>query len=145
MAAAAGVGLCARGALPAPGQKPQPSVAHNGSAVLPFDAGRAFEHVRQLVAIGPRPAGSPGIEAARRYIRDQIAAIGLSATERAFDAQTPVGPLKIINLSVVIPGARPDRLLIGDTTIPSCSAASGSLAQTTEDRAPQCSWSSHGC
>jgi len=69
--------------------------------------------VRQLVAIGPRPAGSPGIEAARRYIRDQIAAIGLSATERAFDAQTPLGPLKMVNLSVGIPGARPERLLIG--------------------------------
>ncbi len=79
----------------------------------PFDSGRAFEHVRQLVAIGPRPAGSPGIEAARRYIRDQIKALGLSTTEGAFDAQTPLGPLKMVNLSVVIPGASPERLLIG--------------------------------
>jgi glutaminyl-peptide cyclotransferase len=114
MAAAAAVGLCARGSLPStPAQKPQPSPARHAGAILPFDSGRAFEHVRQLVAIGPRPAGSPGIEAARRYIRDQIAAIGLSATERAFDAETPLGPLKMVNVSVVIPGARAERLLIG--------------------------------
>ena len=114
IAAAAGVGLCARGSLqPLPGQKPEPSHARNAGAVLPFDSGRAFEHVRQLVAIGPRPAGSPGIEAARRYIRAQMTAIGLSTTEQAFEAQTPVGPLEMINLSVVVPGARPERLVIG--------------------------------
>jgi glutaminyl-peptide cyclotransferase len=119
IAAAAGVGLCARGSLLSlpggtpPGQKPEPSHARNAGAVLPFDSGRAFEHVRQLVAIGPRPAGSAGIEAARRYIRAQITAIGLSTTERAFEAQTPVGPLTMVNLSVVVPGARPERLVIG--------------------------------
>ena len=114
IAAAAGVGLCARGSLqPLPGQKPEPSHARNAGAVLPFDSGRAFEHVRQLVAIGPRPAGSLGIEAARRYIRAQMTAIGLSTTEQAFEAQTPVGPLEMINLSVVVPGARPERLVIG--------------------------------
>jgi len=108
------VGLCARGSLlPLPGQKPERSHAGNGGVVLPFDSGRAFEHVRQLVAIGPRPAGSPGIEAARRYIRAQMTAIGLSTTEHVFEAQTPVGPLEMINLSVVVPGARPERLVIG--------------------------------
>ena len=101
--------VSARAALcPRQGRSRSRQHAHNGSAVLPFDSGRAFEHVRQLVAIGPRPAGSPGIEAARRYIRDQIAAIGLSATEQAFDAQTPLGPLKMVNLSVVIPAPDPN-------------------------------------
>ena len=33
-----------------------------------FDSGRAWEHLRQLVALGPRPAGSPAIEQARGYI-----------------------------------------------------------------------------
>jgi len=27
-----------------------------------FDAGRAFHHVANLVAIGPRPSGSPGMD-----------------------------------------------------------------------------------
>jgi hypothetical protein len=86
--------------------------ARDARAGAAFDSGRAFEHVRQLVAIGPRPAGSPGIEQARRYIRDQMKAVGLAVTEQAFDAQTPLGTLKMVNLSVVIPGASADRVLI---------------------------------
>ena len=39
-----------------------------------FDAGRAWEHLRQLVAIGPRPSGSTAIEQTRKYIKDQLAA-----------------------------------------------------------------------
>ena len=31
-----------------------------------FDAGRAWEHLRQLVSIGPRPAGSPAIAQTRK-------------------------------------------------------------------------------
>ena len=51
-----------------------PCSAQPGPALLrgptrrAFDSGRAFEHVRQLVAIGPRPAGSAGAVQARRYI-----------------------------------------------------------------------------
>jgi hypothetical protein len=41
-----------------------------------FDAGRAWEHLRQLVAIGPRPSGSPAIEQTRKYIKDQLGALG---------------------------------------------------------------------
>ena len=33
-----------------------------------FDSSRAWEHLRQLVAIGPRPAGSPEIEQAAEKI-----------------------------------------------------------------------------
>jgi hypothetical protein len=113
LTAAGGVGLCARGHLLPLGFEAPPSTASRAAGVLRFDSARAFEHVRQLVAIGPRPAGSPGIQAARRYIREQIRAIGLSTTEGAFQAQTPVGPLAMVNLSVVIPGATPERLLIG--------------------------------
>ena len=39
-----------------------------------FDASRAWEHLTRLVALGPRPAGSPAIESARKYIRTQLMA-----------------------------------------------------------------------
>ena len=79
---------------------------------VPFDGKRAYEHVRALVEIGPRPAGSPGAARARDYIVKQLGALGLKVEEQAFDAQTPLGTVKMVNLSVVIPGASPDRLLI---------------------------------
>src|SRR5213076_3348463 len=63
------------------------------SAQIPtprFDSNRAWEHLRQMVAIGPRPAGSPAIEQTRKYIKVQLAANGLTAVEQAWDDQTPL-------------------------------------------------------
>lgn len=78
-----------------------------------FDGNRAYEHVRRLVAIGPRPAGSEGIARARAYINDQIGSLGLRGVEHAFDAETPGGRVRMANISVLIPGARPERLIVG--------------------------------
>ena len=100
--------LCVAGDTRAPGREPA-----SGRAPVTFDSGRAFEHVRQLVAIGPRPAGSPGIEATRRYISDQMKAIGVPVIEQRFEGATPFGPVKMANLLGTIPGASPDRLIIG--------------------------------
>jgi len=83
------------------------------SSTPAFDAGRAFEHIRQLVAIGPRPAGSPGIQQARRYIATELEKSGLKPSEQSFTASTPFGPVPMGNVSVVIPGASTQRILIG--------------------------------
>ena len=77
-----------------------------------FDSNRAWEHLRQMVAIGPRPAGSPAIEQTRKYIKDQLAAIGLKAAEQAWDDETPLGKVHMVNVIVTIPGASRDRLAI---------------------------------
>jgi glutaminyl-peptide cyclotransferase len=77
-----------------------------------FDSGRAWEHLRQLVAIGPRPSGSAAIEQTRKYIKDQLAAAGLTPIEQTWDEQTPIDKVKMVNLSVTIPGARKERLVI---------------------------------
>ena len=76
-----------------------------------FDSGRAWEHLRQLVAIGPRPSGSPAIEQTRKYIREQLAAAGLTATEQAWDEQTPIDRIRMVNLIATIPGARKERIV----------------------------------
>jgi glutaminyl-peptide cyclotransferase len=76
-----------------------------------FDSGRAWEHLRQLVAIGPRPSGSPAIEQTRTYIKDRLGASGLKAIEQAWDEQTPIDRVKMVNLSATIPGARKDRIV----------------------------------
>jgi glutaminyl-peptide cyclotransferase len=77
-----------------------------------FDSSRAFEHIRQLTLIGPRVAGSPGGADARRYLRTQIEALGLTAAEQPFTAQTPLGTATMANVVVTIPGASRDRLII---------------------------------
>jgi len=76
-----------------------------------FESGRAWEHLRQLVAIGPRPSGSPAIEQTRKYIKDQLAAMGLTALEHAWDDETPIDKVHMVNLSIVIPGARKERIV----------------------------------
>jgi Zn-dependent M28 family amino/carboxypeptidase len=86
-----------------------PSAASKAS----FDASRAFEHVRQLVAIGPRPPGSHGSLQARRYIRAQIEAAGLTSVEHPFTASTPLGRIDMANISVTIKGSRPERIVFG--------------------------------
>src|SRR5688572_28229612 len=81
-------------------QPPAPSAAPAAT----FDGARAFEHLKQVVAIGPRPAGSEGARKTRDYIKQQMSALGLTTTEQAFDAATPVGPVKMVNVSVRLPG-----------------------------------------
>src|SRR4030095_11760639 len=78
-----------------------------------FDSARAFEHLRALVAMGPRPPGSAGIQQARSYITTQLKNLGLSPVEQPFEAQTPLGLMKMVNISVRLPGKRPERLIIG--------------------------------
>jgi glutaminyl-peptide cyclotransferase len=77
-----------------------------------FDSGRAWEHLRQLVAIGPRPAGSPAIEQTRKYIKEQLAAAGVTVAEQAWDEQTPLGKVRMVNLLATIPGARKERIVV---------------------------------
>ena len=78
-----------------------------------FDGGRALEHLRAVVGFGPRPPGSAAAEETRRYIKAQMAAIGVQVAEQAFVAKTPIGPVKMANVRATIPGARPDRILLG--------------------------------
>jgi glutaminyl-peptide cyclotransferase len=77
-----------------------------------FDGAAAMRHVERLVAIGPRPAGSPGAARARAYIVEELKKAGVSAKVEAFDAATPHGRLPMANVVAVIPGRRPDVILI---------------------------------
>jgi len=94
----------------------QASTAATSSQVVPtqkalFDSSKAWEHLRQMVALGPRPSGSPAIRQTRAYITRQLAAVGLVAEEQRFTAQTPKGPIDMVNLIVRLPGKRTDRIL----------------------------------
>ena len=79
--------------------QPKPSVPA-------FDSARAFEDLKKIVEIGPRPAGSAGAEKTREYVRQQLSAAGLTVEEQPFDARTPLGVIRMVNLRAVVPGAR---------------------------------------
>jgi glutaminyl-peptide cyclotransferase len=97
---------------PAPPPPPPPVVTIDGAqAAAAFDSGKAWEHLRQMVAIGPRPAGSAALRQTRAYITRQLAAFGLTVQEQNFVGQTPLGPIDMVNLIVSLPGKRPDRIL----------------------------------
>jgi Zn-dependent M28 family amino/carboxypeptidase len=81
-------------------------------APLAFDGGRAYEHIRQMVTIGPRPAGSAALQRTRDYITRQLSAIGVRTEEQPFEPQTPIGPIKMVNLRATIPGPGRGRLVI---------------------------------
>ena len=91
-----------------------PALAGFGQApaAAAFDSSKAWEHLRQQVAIGPRPSGSPGNVKNRDYIKAQMAALGLKTVEQPFEGATPLGPIKMVNLIATIPGQRPDRIVL---------------------------------
>ena len=74
------------------------------TAAPTFDSNRAWEHLRQLVSIGPRPSGSAAIAQSRTYIKSQLAAIGVTPVEQAWTDQTPTGPVPMVNLIATFPG-----------------------------------------
>jgi glutaminyl-peptide cyclotransferase len=82
-------------------------------AVPLFDSARAFADLKAIVAIGPRPAGSPGAQRVRDYVAREMTAIALTAVPQPFDARTPLGTIRMVNVRVTMPGSGPGRLVIG--------------------------------
>jgi glutaminyl-peptide cyclotransferase len=76
-----------------------------------FDGAQAYEHVRQLVAIGPRPPGSDGIHRAQAYIVHTLKSSGCEVEEHDFRASTPLGDIAMKNIIAKIPGRRNDIVL----------------------------------
>lgn len=59
---------------------------------------KAMEHVRAQVAYGPRPPGSEALEKCREYLIRQLEGYGYQVERDAFEAATPYGPKKMVNL-----------------------------------------------
>jgi glutaminyl-peptide cyclotransferase len=81
-------------------------------STVKFDSSRAYEDLRRQVGFGPRPAGSMALAQCRQYILAQLKAAGISAREDAWDAKTPIGTVRMVNVIATIPGKRKDRIAI---------------------------------
>jgi len=88
--------LTALGATSCAAQPPTPAPGFSGA--------RALADVRQLVAIGPRVAGTDGAARARDYITSQLEKSGLAVRAQPFEADTPDGRTPMVNLMAIIPG-----------------------------------------
>ena len=77
-----------------------------------FDSTRAYHHVREQVALGPRPAASAANEKLRQYLIKTLGEAGYTATEQPFEASTPVGRVKMANVVATLAGDRPERILL---------------------------------
>jgi hypothetical protein len=98
----------------APSQRRTAAPAAPPSSAVPskFDSSKAWDHLRRQVAFGPRPAGSAALAECRRYILSELKALGITAREQSFDAMTPLGTVKMVNVIATIPGRRPERIVL---------------------------------
>jgi len=88
------------------------AVPRQNSPQSAFDSGRAWEHLRQMVLIGPRPAGSEALAETRTYICHQLKVLGTKCEEQTWVALTPIGNVRMTNLVATLPGRIQDRVLI---------------------------------
>jgi glutaminyl-peptide cyclotransferase len=72
-----------------------------------FMASRAYADMKAMVDLGPRPAGSTAIEKNRTYIVAELKKAGLKPELDEFEAVTPRGRRKMINIRAVHAGTRP--------------------------------------
>jgi glutaminyl-peptide cyclotransferase len=100
-----------RQAAKAPATAAAPKGAPAQGAKVTFDGSKAYDYLRRIVAFGPRPAGSAALEGTRQFIKRELKALGVDVVEQPFDADTPVGRIRMVNLIARIPGASPERVI----------------------------------
>ena len=75
-----------------------PCLSHASRLWEEVSGEKAFEHVRHLVDLGPRPPGSDAIEKSRVYIDNQLSKFGWRVTRQTFTDETPRGKVTFVNL-----------------------------------------------
>lgn len=73
-----------------------------------LDAANAWKHLEALVALGPRPPGSPALEATRAYLEAELQRAGLAPVRQAFEAKTPLGAFQLANVYADLPATNKD-------------------------------------
>ena len=81
-------------------------------ATVAFDGSRAFEHVRQQVDCGARPAGSTELANARAYLVKELESYGLKVTQDQFTPATPEGAKQMVNLTAEIAGEATEVIMV---------------------------------
>lgn len=78
-----------------------------------FDGEQALAYVRELVAISPRDAGTPGAERAARLIGDTITPFSDTCVIDRFEDLTPKGTQTFYNVIATLQGTGPETVILG--------------------------------
>ena len=90
---------------------PASPVADPGTGAAPrIDPQRAMKYVREVVALGARPIGSPEHKTLESYILAQLQGDPVESDE--FTAQTPAGPFAMRNIIAKYPGTKDGVIVI---------------------------------
>jgi len=103
---------CPSGGANKPVDDTTTSPSSPGKSASDFDGERALEHVRKQVEFGPRPAGSAQLEATRNYLIEQLRSYGLKIITDEFQATTPIGQRKMVNVTAELPGDSTDVMIL---------------------------------
>jgi glutaminyl-peptide cyclotransferase len=85
------------------------------------DSKRAFQYVKEFVALGKRPLGSEGHKKAEDYITGKMASLGVETSKDPFTADTVIGKFPMTNIVAKIPGRKDGIIVIAghyDTNYP---------------------------
>jgi glutaminyl-peptide cyclotransferase len=75
-----------------------------------IDSPRAFQYLREIVAFGPRPAGSPSHQKLETYLRNHLRGDDLQTD--GFTAVTPIGEVPMTNLIAKFRGTKDGIIVI---------------------------------
>jgi glutaminyl-peptide cyclotransferase len=78
-----------------------------------FSGTSALREAVEFVNLGPKVAGTPGLERAATHLRDRLLALGVETRIAEFEDDTPGGRKTFRNVIARLPGGRPGLLIVG--------------------------------
>ncbi len=113
MGAAISLGLVLFWLKPQNGQAESPTSSYRLEEI-PFDGADAYENLKRLCEIGPRPSGSPGMKAQQELLVQHFTDLGAEVELQRFSGRDPRSgaAMPMANLIARFFPDRPDRILL---------------------------------
>jgi len=90
-----------------------PRVIVRNESATPFSGLKAYSHVEQLVALGPRWIGSDSIAKAREYISSYLSSLGIQVSKDPFSANYFGETYPMENIIGIVPGRTAKIIIVG--------------------------------
>lgn len=96
------------------GSEQRPGASRLALADIPFDGQRAYVHLREICALGPRISGSEGMRRQQAYLKAHFEALGGRVSWQPFTVRHPLTgqPVELANLIVEWHPQRRERILL---------------------------------